>query len=321
VRVVTEIISLWVKNVVEINMEFCVGFASKCFRMDRTSFLVQKAEEALEAMLSGFSVLVYGCGSKRMVMDGLGSVILHNLGGVNDVIVRIRGYDQTFPMIRTISASVFKGPRARAQQIRNQHDVLKAMTKLPKSMRVFFLIDSIDALPMKGNQEFFAKLSEIPNVHICASIDHCRSGLLWSPSQLRRFKWLWVEASTYHAYTAEVKDMVPVWDDVIEGKSEAASRSLALVLSSLTRSHSELFRLVAKLQLEESTRQVRGSDLLKQCKKNMIATNQHKMKQLLLELTDHRLVLNVKEKDTGNEIFWIPFDETKLEEIACGAGL
>jgi hypothetical protein len=64
--------------------------------------------------------------------------------------------------------------------------------------------------------------------------------------------------------------------------------------------------------------QVRGTELLKACKKSMIADNQIKMRSLLNELIDHRLVLNIKDKETGNEVFWLPFDKQRLEAIATG---
>ena len=298
-----------------------------------------KAEEAVEAMLSGFSVAVYGCGSKIQVLDGIGGILMANRSP-SDAIIRIRGYDQTFPMIRTISSVLTGGAdgRRKNNSIRHQSDVLKAIEKRPKNSRVFFLIDSIDAAPMKGNQEFFAKLAEIPSVDICASVDHCRVGLLWSPPQLRRFRWFWVEASTYKAYTAEVRDMVTVWDDLIEGKADAATRSLGIVLASLTGAHREAVELIAKMQVEAMAAtagarkegkensedgvahsvQIRSTDLVKRCKKQMIADNQVKMRSLLQELIDHRLVLNMKDRDTGNEVFWLPFDQERLQRIAAG---
>jgi hypothetical protein len=50
----------------------------------------------------------------------------------------------------------------------------------------------------------------------------------------------------------------------------------------------------------------------------MIADNQQKMRSLLQELIDHRLVINSKDKDTGNEMFWLPFDQERLQELASG---
>ena len=298
--------------------------------------LSQKAEEAVELMLSGFSSAIYGCGSKRMVLDGIAGII-KSYSGPTDYIVRIRGYDQTFPMIRTITSALFSSGgrgRSKANSIRTQAEVLRSMEKLPKSARVFILIDSIDAAPMKGNQEFFSKLACMKNVHLCASVDHCRAGLLWSPPQVRRCKWVWVEANTYHAYSAEVKDLLHCWDDLIEGKADAASKSLAVVLSSLTGSHKEAIQSIAKMQLDmmaANTRdedadgdnaaaaQIRSVDLVKRFKRQMIADNLLKMRSLLQELIDHRLVLNSKDKETGNEVYWLPFDKERLERLVSGA--
>lgn len=291
--------------------------------------LVIKAERAAERMISGFSVALYGCGSKRSVLDALsGTLKAHFSAG--DFLVRVRGFDQTFPMVRSFSAAM--PGRGRRNAIRNQSDVIRAVSKLPKSHRLFVLIDSIDAVPMRGNQEFFAKLAAHANVFLCASMDHCKAPLLWSASQQRRFKWTWLDASTYEGYSAEVKDLVSFWDDLIEGKAEAATRSLALVVSSLTGAHREIVGLVAKMQLElieavsvvrnsdekvtQEMVQVRSTELLKRCKKHMIVDNQIKMRALLGELIDHRVVLNMKDKETGNEVFWLPFDTERLQAVA-----
>ena len=292
--------------------------------------LLLKADRAAEKLISGFSVAIYGCGSKRAVLDALTQTLKAHFSA-GDFLVRIRGFDQTFPMVRSFSAALSGGKRG--NHIRNQADVLKAVSKLPKSHRLFVLVDSIDASPMRANQEFFSKLAAQANVYLCASTDHCKAPLLWSTAQQRRFKWTWVEASTYEGYTEEVKDLVSFWCDLIEGKTEAAIRSLALVVSSLTGLHRDIISLITKMQLaliEKATVaskgddrsleaiQVRGTELLKACKKSMIADNQIKMRSLLNELIDHRLVLNIKDKETGNEVFWLPFDKQRLEAIATG---
>lgn len=292
-------------------------------------YLSIQAEEAVELMLSGFSVSVYGCGSKISFLDGVGGILKQYIGGITSdySVIRIKGYDQTFPLIRTLSANII-GLKAtgRKSGIRNQADVLKAIEKIPTNHKIFILIDSIDAQPMRANQEFFSLLAEKESVHICASVDHSKVGLLWSPPQLKRFKWYWLEANTFEPYNSEVKDLLPTWQDMIEGKAEAASRSLAVVLASLTGSHREVVKLLAKMQLEKCDKstspdvhvQVRSTDLVRRCKSEMIADNQLKMRSLLQELIDHRLVLNAKDRDTGNEGFWLPFDRNRLESVAGG---
>jgi len=285
-------------------------------------YLSVQAEEAVELMLSGFSVSVYGCGSKVNFLDGVGGIIKQTMGA-SDSIIRVKGYDQTFPLIRTFVAALRKG-RGRST-VRSQGDILKAVESTPKTHKIFLLIDSIDAEPMRSNQEFFSTLASKANIFICASVDHCKAGLLWTPPQLRKFKWYWLEANTFSAYSAEVKDLIGVWEDLLEGKAESASRSLAVVLASLTGSHKELVKLLAKMQVEKIKKSeealmnhIRSTDLVKRCKHEMIADNQLKMRSLLQELIDHRLVLNIKDKDTGNEVFWLPFEQERLLAIATG---
>jgi hypothetical protein len=291
--------------------------------------LISRADEIAKGMMMGFSVAIHGCGSKIRVIDAVFEV-LRQIAAPGDKFVRIKGYDENFPLVRSLSIAL-QG-HTKKTNIRLLSDVLKAVDKLPKTARMFVMIDSIDGNPLRGHQEFLSELAKRPNVYLCASVDHCKVALMWSPIQQSRFRWIWIKASTYHPYTNEVKDLVPYWRDVIEGKTDAASRSIQ-VLNSLTGSHSELVKVLAEMQMAiiakktkkndenkdpNEVAQVRAEDLLRRCKKLMIADNQQKMRSLLQELIDHRLVLNSKDKDNGNELFWLPFDRDRLEQFAHG---
>jgi len=288
---------------------------------DHIEKLLGAAEEAIQMMYTGFSVGLYGAGSKIQVMDAIRQLILGNCCP-GDSFIRIRGYDQTFPVIRTIAAGLGAWTKQGNKAIRNQQDVFRAIDKASKSNRIFILIDSIDAIPMRSYQEFFSRLAMYPNVHVCASVDHCKVGLLWNPPQLRRFSWCWIEASTYKDYTKEISDLVGFWDNLIEGKIEANTKSLSVVMQSLTGNHQQLIQALASMQLTAATggdseyTQIRSNDLLKKLTRSMIATNAGKMKQLMNELLDHRIVLYAKEKETGNEVYWLPYDKDMLERIA-----
>ena len=41
-------------------------------------------------------------------------------------------------------------------------------------------------------------------------MDHCNAGLLWSAALAARFRWVWKEATTFAAYTAETVSVLPV---------------------------------------------------------------------------------------------------------------
>ena len=281
-------------------------FACTCRMTADEKQLIRQIEESVRVMLSGFSVGMYGVGSKITVLDGIAATLHQS----KERIVRVRGYDQMFPMIRSFAAVVCTSKRA---NIRTQTQLLDHISANPDH-RLFVLIDSIDGAPVQGFQDFFAKLACLENVCVCATVDHCRVGLLWSPSQLRKFQWYWIEANTYHAYEREVADLVPFWEGVIENKAEVASKNFSIVINSLTKNHRLLCVTLAHMQLEQKG-QIRSTDLLKLCKKDLIATTQTRMRGLMQELIDHRLVLYAKEKETGNELFWIPFDDEKLQQI------
>ncbi len=289
---------------------------------------MDKAEEIVRGMLMGFSVAVHGCGSKIKVIDCVLNIL--RVAGVK--IVRLRGYDQTCPLVRSFSAGILG--TSKRTTIRTQSDVLKAIDR--SNAKIFVLVDSIDGSVLRAHQEFLSEVASKPNVHLCASVDHCKVGLLWSPPQTRRFRWIWMEANTYLPYTQEVKDLVPFWRDLIDGRTDAAALSLK-TLGSFTDKHRELVKLMAKMQLDmlqvtkkksktgddenqdpKTAGQIRSLELLKWSKKLMIADSLPKLKNILQELLDHRLVMQAKERETGNELFWLPFDRQRLENVSEG---
>lgn len=249
--------------------------------------------DAICQLLSGFSVALYGLGSKISVLDGIESIL--EMKGQR--VIRIKGYDQTFPIIRTFGKQC---PGARSE-----NDIIRVIEKNEKK-KYFILVDSIDGL--KTFQDFFASLAALDNVYLCATMDHCRVGLLWSPSQLKKFQWYWLEANTFEEYTQEVVDLVPFWDGLIENKAQVASDKFSLVVPTLTINHRKVCYALAQLQLAAGGGQIRSNELLAICKKEMIANTKHKLNSLMVELFDHKIVMQTKEKDTGNELFWIPFD-------------
>lgn len=288
----------------------------------------------------GFSIGLYGMGSKIAAMDAIQACI-SALGKVQkdhrDILIRVRGYDETFPMIRTMSNKLAESKRSKSviSRARNQNDILQIVQDMVKSsssssssalnIRIVLLIDSIDAAPMRNYQKFFSQLAQLPNVCLCASVDHPTIGLLWNPVQLRAFNWYWVEASTYAPYKKETANILGIWENLIEGRFESGSKSVSVVLNSLTGNHQDIVRLLATMQLEQSKEiggpnGVRQSELLDKSTKRMIATNLSKLKSLLQELIDHKVVIEEKQKETGNDVYWIPLDKQSLENIAKGGG-
>jgi hypothetical protein len=276
----------------------------------------EEVERILFIPGGNFSVGLYGMGSKINVIDAI-QVTLEADGCQGATIIRIRGYDETFPLIRTMAAKLSKSKRS----ARNQKDVLQILTEYKQ--QVILLIDSIDAEPMRCYQKFFVTAAAQPHVSLCASIDHPKIGLLWSPAQLRCFNWYWIEASTYQPYKREIAGLLGTWENLIEGRFESGStKSIKVVLNSLTGNHKDIVQLIATMQLDKETAGgIRQSDLLKLSTKRMIATNLSKLKSLLQELIDHKVVVEEKEKSTGNDLYWIPLDKdglVKLTETATG---
>lgn len=286
--------------------------------------LLDACEESVSMLLApggGFSIGLYGMGSKIQAMDMVESYI--RASGGKDILIRIRGYDETFPLIRTMSSKLaVLGKMCKKSNPRNQNDLIQLVYEIYRKSncpRMILLIDSIDAGPMKTYQKFFATIA--PYMCICASVDHPSIGLLWNPVQLRAFNWYWIETSTYQPYTRETSSILGVWENLIEGRFEAGTKSVSVVLNSLTGNHQDIMKLLASMQLEQAKTPglngVRQSELLDKSTKRMIATNLSKLKSLLQELIDHKVVVEEKQRDTGNDVYWIPLDKQGLEKLVA----
>jgi origin recognition complex subunit 2 len=266
----------------------------------------------------GFSVLIHGYGSKIDILNQLVDDHLQEY-----YVIRIQGFQQNLSLSRCLSqvlTQVLKKPPPKSSAtIEQLADEIARNVNQPLA----WVVDSIDAPPLRESQEALATVSRTGLFF--ATGDHFRLGLLWDDATYEKFKWLFKELNSFEDYRREVIGVhgacFPAWCGLGQSQESASSQSLAVVLRSLTPHHTSLVKLVASMQLKEVNNYVKGSDLLKQCRKEMLATNHSKLKSLLHELLDHAIIKTKKESETGNEIFYLSGDKTYLEKIVSGAAI
>ena len=283
--------------------------------------LASKLEEFKSVASYGFGVLVYGMGSKIDIMKQLLEDHLKDY-----TVVRIQGFQQAVSISRCLAAvltSVLKRPLPRSQSVQDLAEEISKFAKHGDAKRLAWIVDSIDAAPVRDFQEVFATLSKTGLFF--ASADHFRFPLLWSEATRVKFNFFHYELNTLEDYRREVIGVhgacLPAWCGLGVSEESSAAKSLAVVLRSLTPHHTLLVKLVASLQLKQTANYIKASDLLKQCRKEMLATNHAKLKSLLHELLDHAIIKTKKEAETGNEIFFIAGDRAYLEKIVTGEAM
>ena len=279
--------------------------------------------EIKSVSLCGFSVLIQGFGSKIDILSQFADDCLKD-----HYVVRINGFQQALSLSRCLSAvltQILKKPLPKtAASVENLADEIAKHT-LASDKNIAYIIDSIDAAPLRAYQPVLATLARSASVFV-ASADHFRLGLLWDEATFAKFRWVYKDVTTLEDYRREIIGVhnacLPSWCGLGSSQEAASSQTLAVVLRSLTPHHTSLVKLVASMQLaSDANNYVKASDLLKQSRKEMLATNHAKLKSLLHELIDHAVIKTRKEADTGNEIFYLSGDRHALERIVSGEAL
>ncbi|KAF4755814.1 Origin recognition complex subunit 2, partial [Perkinsus olseni] len=92
------------------------------------------------------------------------------------------------------------------------------------------------------------------------------------------------------------------------------------VLKSLTPNHLNLLKHLALLLLDTSEPDgtVPFDTLLKVTKRKAIASNHVKLKSLLTELIDHRVVIQRRAPTTGAQTYHMPYGRKQIEVISQG---
>lgn len=220
------------------------------------------------------------------------------------------------------------------------HDVVRRATRIAKSLAVkqrnrrcplYFVLHNIDGPTLRSRdiQEALAALVAHSTIvvgvnafRIVASVDHANaSALLWDNQTSANFSWIWKEVHTYRPYVEEIsvgaledrpktkksrKTQVPV--------DEMEDANILNVLTSLSPRHTEVVKVLATLQLENS-KPVDHAAILQNCKHKMIVSNDTTLRGYITELVDHEIVETGKDTTTGREWLRIPHSREKLQEI------
>ncbi|XP_045207430.2 origin recognition complex subunit 2-like [Mercenaria mercenaria] len=264
-------------------------------------------------MCNGFNILLYGFGSKRMLMEDFRSTILK---GFSQLV--INGYFPSLTIkhiLNSITEEIlehtgsFKSPLDQYEFIKN---------KFEKSGEDFYIIiHNIDGAMLRNekSQNILSLLCQVPGLHIIASVDHINSSLIWDQTKCSRFRWLWYDATTFTPYTEETSYENSI---LVQQSGALALSSLTHVMKSLTPNAKGIFLLLARYQLEykDSTNYIGMSlqELYQRCRESFLVNSDLTLQAQLTEFRDHKMIRSKKSID-GVEHLHIPIDEGTLKEF------
>ncbi|KAI0495254.1 origin of replication complex subunit 2 [Dendrobium catenatum] len=282
----------------------------------------------------GFGLLMYGFGSKKVLLEDFASTALTDY----DVIV-INGYLPSInikPVVVTIAEllqdkqqcrrKVSTGNKQRTQQQFNTLSIDDLLTYLNEEVEdvkdsfVCLVIHNIDgpALRDSESQQYLARMACCSNVRVIASIDHVNAPLLWDKKMVHtQFNWCWYHVPTFAPYKAEGVFFPLI---LASGTAAQCARTATIVLQSLNPNAQSVFKVLAEYQLaNEKAEGMPGNTLYTKCRERFLVSSQVTLNSHLTEFRDHGLLKARKHSD-GQDCLYIPLSSEALQKLLSDLG-
>lgn len=149
------------------------------------------------------SLLFYGLGSKRTVLDNLAT----HLSSTGDVVV-INGFNPTVSLrmaFTQLAVEVLGLKSFSKRSLLDYVDAISDAMQRKRSTTISVIIHNIDGAALRPSdaQLALSRLAGIPRVRFAASIDHVNAPLLWDAPMFTSFSWMWIQCETFWPYDAE----------------------------------------------------------------------------------------------------------------------
>ncbi|XP_057712443.1 origin recognition complex subunit 2 [Corythoichthys intestinalis] len=243
----------------------------------------------------GFSVLLYGLGSKIELLEEFRSSYLSQ-----EIHLVINGF---FPSItlKSILNTLICEVLEHQGSFRTPSDQIQYISQTLKNDRhVYLLINNIDGPMLRGEktQSALGQLASLPNIHLVATIDHINAPLVWDQFKQSQFNWVWWECVTFKHYTEETSYENSL---LVQQTGALALSSLTHVLRSLTPNARGIFKLLVKFQLENkdnpSYTGLSFQDFYQRCRESFLVNSDLTLRTQLTEFKDHKLIRTRKGAD------------------------
>ncbi|XP_039671590.1 origin recognition complex subunit 2 isoform X2 [Perca fluviatilis] len=262
----------------------------------------------------GFSVLVYGLGSKKSLLEDFRVSHL-----AQEIHLVVNGF---FPSItlKSILNALTCEVLEHQGSFRTPSDQIQYIAQTLKDspdLHVYLLIHNIDGPMLRGEktQSALGQLASLPNLHLVASLDHINAPLVWDQFKQSQFNWLWWECVTFQHYAEETSYENSL---LVQQTGALALSSLTHVLRSLTPNARGIFKLLVKFQLENkdnpSYTGLSFQDFYQRCREAFLVNSDLTLRTQLTEFRDHKLIRTRKGAD-GVEYLIVAVDASTLMDF------
>ncbi|KAH9524321.1 Origin recognition complex subunit 2 [Bulinus truncatus] len=264
-------------------------------------------------MCCGYNILLYGLGSKRILLDKFKDEHLKDFSHLV-----VNGYFPSLTaknILNSITEDILDNPKG-FSNVYTQIEFVKD-TFRQRNEDFYLLIHNIDGVLLRSEkcQAILSSLTEIESIHIIGSVDHINAAFMWDQNKYSRFHWLWYETATFLHYEAENSYENSL---MVQQSGSLALSSLVHVMRSLTPNARQVFILLAEYQLEKGNIQnyvgMSFQNLYLKCREAFLVNSDLTLQAQLVEFKDHRLIRSKKNFE-GIEHLIIPIDNGTLKEF------
>ena len=282
----------------------------------------------------GYSILLYGLGSKRNLLQTFHNDILKH----NPVCV-INGF---FPSltIKNILDNITSDILDMALTSNNLNeivDIIEDEFNYIPDTHLYLIIHNIDGIMLRNNkaQLILSRLAKIRNIHLLASIDHINTPLckqfnlmqlkilfiniilflVWDHTKLSNYNFSWWDVTTMLSYKEETAFENSL---LVQNSGVLALSSMKSVYQSLTTNARGIYLVIVKNQIKnKGNPNYQGlpfKDLYWSCREAFLVSSDLALRAQLTEFLDHKLV-KIKRTSDGIENLTIPIEYNLLQQF------
>lgn len=265
-------------------------------------------------LCEGFSLFLYGLGSKRNIISQFQQMFLNDF----DHLV-INGYFPSLTIksiLNNITSDILEYEGS-FHSVQDQLDYIRNHYSDPAADQLFLLIHNLDGAMLRPEkaQIVLAHLAKAPKICVLASIDHINAPLIFDGSKVSQYNAIWWDATTLTTYSEETGYENSL---MVHNSGSLALSSLIHVFKSLTPNAKGIFLLLARYQLDQKDNSnYRGmvfNDMYQRCREAFLVNSDLTLRAQLTEFRDHKL-LNTKKGPDGSELLLIPLEASTLQEF------
>ncbi|KKA27860.1 hypothetical protein TD95_003241 [Thielaviopsis punctulata] len=291
-------------------------------------------------LAEGFSLCLFGMGSKRAVMRRFATFLARRTGGTDEPrnrIVMVNGFARAMSardLLTTVWASLEMEQRpSSVQPTALLTDVLHTLARRGETLTL--VVNSVDAPPMRkaGLQSILAACAASAHVQLVVSADSPDFVALWDAGQRSVFNFAFHDATTLAPFAPPEIDPVDDVHDLLgrTNRRIGGKEGVAFVLKSLTQNAKGLYLLLlaevlAAMDDGAGTGQA-GSGAAtenpgiewrmlfnKAVEAFVCPSSEVAFRQLLKEFHDHQMITSTRDA-LGTELISTPFRREEMEAI------